>query len=385
MLRLVPDRPAYRWGDTVYVRYDGDLDDLGTHAAVEVSMLVADAPRSVTGVGDLTFRAAYVEPVLVGYRFVEDPDDAAGWVGTPVDGPRPSQARTVTIVGAVVTLHGTTSVSCAVGMMTRTTVGWCPGFRTGETEDAAMRRMLADYPGSEFGAIRIFHSAGEGFGSWSAGALAKVPLTADLVVSGKDWPTDVTGWLTKMPARAGRTWLCLYHEPEQQTGGDPTPTVYKQHWAELANALEDHPRRAEIGLMPIYTRYYWQRNAGAYDTFFPTAVLPQLDAVGFDCYDQLLKRTTYETPESLFTVPLAIRARTGLDVAICELGIKRLDTDTTGNGCAAALEAHIAYARTQNVLGVMWFHRDMDHHHDLTAPPERIPESDALAAAIQGA
>lgn len=385
MLRLVPDRTTYRWGDPVTVQYQGDVDDLGTFTAVDGHMLVADEPTSVTFAGNLVFRASYVQPILAGYRFVEDPDDATSWVGTAVEGSRPTQARTVTVAGAVVTLRGTATVSCAVAMLPRMTVGWCPGFRQGESEDAAMRRMLADYPGSEYGAIRIFHNPGEGFGRWDTGHLAHVPPTADLVVSGKDWPVDVAGWLAAMPKRTGRTYLCLYHEPEQQTGGDPLPAVYKQHWAELAVALDGHPRRGELGLMPIYTRYYWARNAGAFDTFFPTAVQSKLAAVGFDCYDQLLKRTVYETPVSLFTVPLAVGARTGLDVAICELGIRRLDTDVDGTGCAAALKAHIAYARAQGVLGIMWFHRDMDQHHDLTAEPVRVPERDALAAAIQGA
>lgn len=271
----------------------------------------------------------------------------------------------------------------------RMRIGWCPGLRPGESDVTATRRMLAAYPGSEYGALRLFFQPGEDFGDWDSGVLPEVPPSADVVISGKTWPTDVPAWLDAMPQRTGRTWLCLYHEPEQGPAkGDPPPDVYKRQWTELAAAVRGHPRRAELGLMPIYTRFYWKAHPDAYEQFFPTAALSDLDAVGFDVYDQLGRRTGYEAPESMLRVPLDIAARAGLPLAVCELGIRRLDStdraiaDVHGLAAAAQLRAVIDSARTAGVLGVMWYHNDLENHHDLLTDPVRAAESATLATLI---
>ena len=43
MIRLVTDKPRCRWGDPITVRYEGDLDDLGTWTNVRGTMQVADS------------------------------------------------------------------------------------------------------------------------------------------------------------------------------------------------------------------------------------------------------------------------------------------------------------------------------------------------------
>lgn len=380
MLRLVPDQPAYRWGDLITVRYTGDPEDLVALAAVQGTIQPDGAEHGVPFAGSLTVGVTYSRPVLDGYWFDHEPADSSVWIGIPNAHPPSGAARTVTIVGAVTTLRGTAPVSCTVELAPRMAVGWAPGLRAGESAVMAIQRMLADYPVPS--TVRIFIGAGEGLPSWTSGVLAAIPDTVRLIiVSIKDWRVDAAGWLSQMPEKfRGRIVLCLDHEPEQQDGGDPTPLQFRTEWAELVEALRGHARRSWILLAVVFTRYYWQRQPSAFDQFFPVEVLDGIDAVGWDIYDPD-GGLIYETAESMLRTPLAIQARSGKPILIAELGIDRDSSDSTGEACVRSMRSMMAECGRLGVLAVCWFHKGV---HDLTARG-RTAERDALADLIEDA
>ncbi|SBT44207.1 hypothetical protein [Micromonospora narathiwatensis] len=105
--------------------------------------------------------------------------------------------------------------------------GWCPGTRT-------VTGMLATYPGTS--CVRIFFGPGDGLpaSAWTdqRQRLAQAPAAADVIVSHKDPDVDAAAFVAAWQAtgRTGRLILVPHHEPEQQTGGDPTPEAFRRSW-----------------------------------------------------------------------------------------------------------------------------------------------------------
>ncbi|MFG2165508.1 hypothetical protein [Micromonospora chersina] len=219
-----------------------------------------------------------------------------------------------------------------------TRVGWCPGGRT-------VAEMLAMYPGTT--AVRIFVGAGKPLPTWDGPVLGPIPAGVLIHVSFKTWDLPaVERWLTAMPADHAPIILTYAHEPEQGTAaGDPTVEVFRARWAELVAALADHPRRADVLLVPVYTRYWWQAHPG--DVRW---LVPMVDAIGWDIYNN---GTTYRTPADLLSIPRGIAKRTGLPYLIAELGAVDI-----GPGRAEWMQAMVAAAREDGAWTVCWFHKD---------------------------
>lgn len=379
MLRLVSDKPRYRWGDPIVVSYTGDAEDVQVQVYTNGTAELADGTL-VPYSADMTFGAAYARPQMDGYGFAPYDSGHTRWHGGANED-QPPGVRTATIGGAVTTLRGTTSTSCTVDLG-RMGVGWCPGLRAGEGAVDAIRRMLADYPTPSV--VRLFFAAGKGLPAWDTGPLAEIPDEVDLIViSVKDWPVDVAAWLSVMPEKfRGRIVLILDHEPEQQDGGDPTPAEFKAEWAALVAALRDHPRRGDIRLALCFTRAYWRTHPQAFDEFMPVDVLDGIDEIWWDVYDPL----GGESPDSILSIPRQVRFRTGKPYGLAELGIGRRADDPTGERCADDIDAVVVEARADGCVAVAWFHRDAERNYDLTDDQTPRPvEAQKLADLIAGA
>jgi hypothetical protein len=223
-----------------------------------------------------------------------------------------------------------------------TLVGWCPAGRT-------VAEMLAMYPGTT--AVRIFVGAGKPLPTWDGPVLGPIPAGVMVHVSFKTWDVPaVERWLTAMPAEHAPIILTYAHEPEQGTAaGDPTVEQFRTRWAELVAALADHPRRPDVLLVPVYTRYWWQAHAN--DLRW---LVPMVDAYGWDVYND---GPTYRTPDDLLTIPRDIAKRTGLPYLIAELGGVRLASDKDGAGRAKWMRDMVAAAATDGAWTVCWFHK----------------------------
>lgn len=247
---------------------------------------------------------------------------------------------------------------------TPTALGWsAPGGTVASINDLSTRYGAPDV-------VRIYSTPGAGLKSWTGDVMGAIPRDATIMYSFKDWPVNVSAWMTSRPADWHTTvYLTLDHEPEQGTGsGDPTPAAYRQEWAELAAQVANHPRRAEYKLTPIFTEYYAKRNAATFwSDFGQVAAMPGVDAVGFDVYDNEGAGTAYRTPTEVWSVPLSYARRPDVEkpLIIGEWGVaRRPTTDTTGTVAAQAMRDQLAYLRAQpDVPSVAWWYQDKWHLH----------------------
>jgi len=237
--------------------------------------------------------------------------------------------------------------------------------------------MLAEYPGTTV--VRLFRTAGQGLPSWTSGQLGDVPIGTHIILSWKDWPADVEAWLDAMPsARQGTVTLCYHHEPEQQTGGDPTPAAFIDAWEELVAQIASHPRRSWIKLAPIYTRYWAAQGGNDWHDFWPSSVASGIDAVGWDVYNP--GNSSYTSPATLLDIVADVQAETGKPLIIGEWGAERITGDTTGSGAVAWMEAFAAELESMGCLAACWFHVGGD---DLISE-SRTAEKTALEDLIAG-
>ncbi|MGW9196046.1 hypothetical protein [Micromonospora chersina] len=230
-----------------------------------------------------------------------------------------------------------------------TLAGWCPGGRT-------VPDMLARYDAR---AVRIFVGVGDPLPAWDGPILG--PMVGRGVVvhlSFKTNPTaEVLAWAGRKPP--GLILLLTYaHEPEQQRGGDPTVRQFHTRWGELVPAFDGHPLRDEILLGPVYTRYWWQENAGDLRWLVNVPV----DFIGWDVYNN---GSTYRPPGDLLSIPRQIAARTGVPYLVAELGALRLAGDGDGLGRSAWMRAMVAAVDSDGGLTACWYHKD---EWDLTGP-----------------
>lgn len=222
---------------------------------------------------------------------------------------------------------------------------------------------------------RIYSTPGAGLKSWTGTVMGALPRDAAIMYSFKDWPVDVSAWMTSRPADWHTTvYLTLDHEPEQgTTQGDPTPADYRAEWAALVAQVANNPRRAEYKLTPVFTEYYAKRNADTFwSNFGQVSALPGVDAVGFDVYDNDGKGTAYRAPSEAFSVPLsyARRADVRKPLILAEWGVaRRPTTDASGAGAAQAMRDSMTYLRAQpDVPFVAWWYEDIWHlHNPITA------------------
>lgn len=227
-----------------------------------------------------------------------------------------------------------------------TLVGWCPGGRP-------VTDMLKTYPGT--GTARIFVGKGKPIPTWDGPVLG--PLVAagvkvvHLSVKDPDWPA-VRRLIDAKPA--GLLLILTFgHEPEQGTKeGDLPIDQWRARWAELVALLADHPARGELLLVPVYTRVWWERNAGDRRWMLDLPV----DAIGWDIYSSALDR--YRTPDDLLTIPRAVAEQTGLPYLVPELGAVRIASDKDGSGQQGWMRAMVDAVKGDGALTCCWFHKD---------------------------
>jgi hypothetical protein len=169
------------------------------------------------------------------------------------------------------------------------------------------------------------------------------------VIMHTSWKDDVSELATWLDDLDRDIYISWYHEPH----GDIAPATFVANCEAMVAIIDAHPNKARIlGNGPIVTRYHLDEGGGdpttwGYDgmTFY-----------GVDCYSQ--DPNTYWTPQQMF-VPAFSKIRAaypGLPLMVPEYGIIRINSDTTGNGRAAAIKSHIRWLRTQpDVLAVAYF------------------------------
>ncbi|MET9301790.1 hypothetical protein ABZX66_20950 [Micromonospora aurantiaca] len=212
--------------------------------------------------------------------------------------------------------------------------------------------MLDTYQGT--GCARIFVGVGKPVPTWDGPVLgplvaAGVPVV-HLSVKDRDW-TAVKRLVDGKPA--GMLLLLTFgHEPEQgPSEGDLPIEQWKQAWADLVGLLADHPARAELWLVPVYTRYWWEKNRGDLRWLLDLPV----DAIGWDIYNN---GSGYRTPDDLLTIPREIAEKTGLPYLVGELGALPQPSDTDGSGRDAWMRAMVDAIRADGALTCCWFHKD---------------------------
>ncbi|MEV7267050.1 hypothetical protein AB0N38_26160 [Micromonospora aurantiaca] len=249
-----------------------------------------------------------------------------------------------------------------------TLIGWCPGGRS-------VADMLAMYPSTQ--AVRVFVGAGKALPTWDGPVLGPIPADVLVHLSFKTFDVPaVQRWLTAMPQGRAPLVLTYAHEPEQGPDeGDPAPEVFHARWAELVAGLADHPRRPEVLLAPVYTRYWWQANPG--DRRWLTTV--PVDAIGWDIYNN---GSTYRTPDDLLTIPRQIAVDTGLPYLVAELGAQRLPADADGTGQTGWMRAMVEALHAEGALTACWFHKD---GWDLTAAQHTAAQATWRALTVEGA
>lgn len=187
------------------------------------------------------------------------------------------------------------------------------GMDTPPTEHVA---HLGLFPGCKI--VSAFGKPGAGIPSWGTD-LRNVPRSVIAHPRFKDTPTPalVNPWLDAIPADVTEAWITHDHEPD--IGQDPVQ--YRANQVALRQIVNAHPNGHKVKVVTIYMLYQLRSAGMNWRDYYGTMPdgTPAAHILGFDCY---VNRSTanYEDPSTLFEVPLAIGAATGLPVAITELG-----------------------------------------------------------------
>lgn len=247
-------------------------------------------------------------------------------------------------------------------------LGWCPGT-------LSVDAMFARYPGTE--AVRVFRSSTQTLPSWSGTVLGPIVAAGAVPhLSFKIWDlAAVTTWLNSMPS-GQRLILTYWHEPEQQTSGDPLPAVFRSRWLELVQTLESHPARSRITLAPVFTHYWWEHNTNPAATWWPADAAYGIDAIGFDVYNE--SSSSYRDPADMLKLCRDMSAQVGKPYLIAEWGAERVSTDPGGTGCADWMRSFVQVLHADDALTGTWFHVGGD---DIIAQ-NRVVEEETLAALI---
>lgn len=241
-------------------------------------------------------------------------------------------------------------VSYGEALVRTTALGWCPGLNTADF-------MVKAYPGTT--AARIFRSPTQDLPAWDSPTLA--PLVAqniDIHLSVKKYDLAAADqWATAMPATyRGRLLWTIHHEPEQQSGGDPTPAVFKSRWLEFAKRMETHPNRHRMLLGPVFTLYWWEANPGN-ETYLPVDAMQYLDFIGWDIYNSTWLNK-YVAPSTRLELPQKYAEKTGKRITIAEWGCERIAADPSGTGAVQWMKDFVTAARAVNAINACWFHKD---------------------------
>lgn len=207
---------------------------------------------------------------------------------------------------------------------------------------------LAEHPRAEV--VRLYRTPTQTLPAWDSATLAPyIAANVDIHLSFKVYDlAAVKAWLSAMPkAWLGTLFLTYAHEPEQQDGGDPTPAVFRARWAELGKALDSHPMRPRIILVPVFTHYRWE-NAGDGRQYWPTEAAQYIDAVGWDVYSNL--STGYRPPADMLALIRAFSAEVGKPYLIGEWG-----AFNGGPACADWMADFVSAVRHDGALAAMWW------------------------------
>ncbi|MET9303191.1 hypothetical protein ABZX66_28110 [Micromonospora aurantiaca] len=253
--------------------------------------------------------------------------------------------------------------------------GWSPGSRS-------IAEMGKLYLGTS--AVRVFFAPGEGLpaSAWTDATrvgrqrLVDLPAGCTVVVSFKDQHVDrlafVQAWLKYRPDVD--LWLITHHEPEQQEGGDPTPTQYRASWTRTREQVGDHPARAEGRLqLAVCWTLQWIRRGGDWRIWWPDHEADAVDLVLGDWYPYTpgaanpYRPPAYEDPAAALKVMVDLAAATGKDWGIAEADHPRIlrangytvDLDPTGELCATWYRQMHATARRLGCRLWCHFHNDM--------------------------
>lgn len=206
------------------------------------------------------------------------------------------------------------------------------------------RSHFATFPSSAY--CRVFAGSGDGLPAW--------PDLPDGVTPWLSWkdavPVErVAAWISTFPGPAKLTWQ---HECDAKVSkGGLSLTQYRDGWRALSDGLADHPRRADIELIPIQTlQATVNKLHGDWRPWWAGVG----DAVGVDCYaDSWGDR--YPDPQAFLRVPLQLAEGAGRRLYLPELGAIRMPSDASGAGRAAWIGDVLALLRERNVAGVAWW------------------------------
>ncbi|MEU2613910.1 hypothetical protein ABZ570_20335 [Micromonospora sp. NPDC007271] len=269
--------------------------------------------------------------------------------------------------------------------------GWCPTTDT-------LTGTLTTYPGTS--CVRIFFPPGDGLpaAAWTnpRHRLAQAPADADVIVSHKDPDVDAAAFVAAWQAtgRTGRLILVPHHEPEQQTGGDPTPAVFRRSWTRTRTQVGDHPARHDGRLrLAVCWTLQWIRRVDAagrrvndWRTWWPEHEADAVDLVLGDWYPYDPKARNpfrpagYEDPAAALAIMVELSRATGKPWGIAEINHPRIttaggfptDLDADGSRCADWYRRMHAWAKANGCQLWTHFHRD---EGDLA---QRAPEQQAL-------
>lgn len=217
------------------------------------------------------------------------------------------------------------------------------------TNGAGTQSIVAEYApqymrnfGSDGGDADTLPELGNKFtGKW---------FDAPNVIMHTSWKDDVNELATWLDDLDRPIYLSWWHEPE----GDVTPATFRSTCETMVSIINAHPNKALVlGNGPITTRFWLNEGSNGDPTDWGYT---GMTFYGIDCYSQ--STSSYWTPEQMF-VPSFNKVRSaypGLPLMVPEYGIVRTNSDTTGNGRAAAIKSHIRWLRAQpDVLAVAYF------------------------------
>lgn len=277
-------------------------------------------------------------------------------------------------------------------------LGFCP---VNSTSVADIARIFQLYPKTN--AIRFFSATT--LVSWSSPLWAAIPDTVKRIAYSTKTiqPTaDINAYWSAIPQRfKGKIDWIWAHEPEQQTGGDPTPAVFRSEYQRLGQLRLVHPNKAHFGLGPCFTEYKaYHEQASWMADYGVVGAYPGVTRVGFDVYDTGYEQeypNAYRPGHHMFSGLFAYcdtinqSAADGVLRTACvdEWGVARDDSvdPTTGNIAAAALAEQWSWFRQQPRAGsINWFNRGGcylgDNPNDPAGRPAEFQAFQQMVAAL---